>query len=159
MVTRAFCRVVVLATVIPLVGCAFAQHDDSIVPAGAKIVAAYDGTYACGQGVTAIELQVLDARKNGEQLAVFSFGPLASNPNVPNGSFLVSGRLDPAGGQLDLQPVGWITQPAFYSMVGLSGSSFDGGESFTGTVSAPLFGSLMCKPFSVHRIGRTGASS
>ena len=49
--------------------------------------------------------------------AVFSFGPIESNPGVPNGSYSMTGRLDSRS--LTLTPKVWIEKPSGYVMVGL----------------------------------------
>ena len=78
----------------------------------------------------------------------FEFGPTTSYPDIPSGAFTLFGTLDPAGSLLALQPQAWTRQPEGYAMVGLSGQSSDGGETFTGEVLAAMPG---CTSFSVTR--------
>ena len=76
----------------------------------------WKGTYTCGQGLTGFNLDISD-EGGGAVSAVFSFGPVESNPGVPNGSYSMTGRLDPRS--LTLTPKAWIEQPSGYVMVGL----------------------------------------
>lgn len=77
----------------------------------------WKGTYTCGQGLTGFNLDISD-EGGGSVSAVFGFGPIESNPGVPNGSYSMTGRLDPQ--LLTLTPKAWIEKPSGYVMVGLS---------------------------------------
>lgn len=112
------------------------------------VAAEYTGFYACAQGLTGLRLQVLPSNIAISTDVIFNFGPPESNPSVPFGAFLVRGTFYLAGGRLDLHPVSWLSQPVGYTMVGLSGISSDGGETFEGNV---LQGSG-CTTFAVHRV-------
>jgi hypothetical protein len=57
----------------------------------------WEGTYLCAQGRTALRL-TLDRTCDRDGRAcslegVFDFGPLATNPNVPHGSYRVAGTM------------------------------------------------------------------
>jgi clan AA aspartic protease (TIGR02281 family) len=102
-----------------------------------KDIAEYHGSYVCPQGTTDLSLRILGTLSGSNKYAVFSFGPLPSNPAVPSGSFSVTGHIDITGGGMDLSPAEWIARPPGYNMVGLKGSSNDGGQSFNGYVVGP----------------------
>ena len=143
-----------------LVSCSpISQHYNNVIPQSSNIIAQYSGTYACGQGTTGLELQVLSSEPSSPVQVVFNFVPIEANPDVPNGSFLMDGQFDLTGGTLDLRPQHWITRPAFYTMVGLSGSSIDGGVTFTGSVRGDLLDSLSCSTFRVKRLGSLDTGS
>ena len=81
-----------------------------------RVTGHWKGTYTCGQGLTGLDLEITD-QGAGAVAAVFSFGPVKSNPGVPNGSYSMTGRLDPD--LLTLTPKAWIVHPSGYVMVGL----------------------------------------
>lgn len=123
---------------------AFAAPDNP----GRPIVAVYEGHYTCPQGLTRLTLK-LGRRQPGVPDAVsFEFGPTTGNPDVPVGEFNLHGTLDPDGGSLLLDPLAWVDQPSGYVMVGLSGRSTDGGETFSGDVVSDYPG---CTTFFVKR--------
>jgi hypothetical protein len=113
-------------------------------PAYALNARTYSGRYLCSQGTTGMHLQIL-GKDDNETVAILHFYPLASNQNVPSGSFAVRGAYDPIRGSINFRPVSWITRPAGFTMVGLLGTSTDQGHSFDGSV----MGSLFCSTFSV----------
>ena len=76
----------------------------------------WKGTYTCAQGLTGFNLDISD-EGGGAVSAVFSFGPVESNPGVPNGSYSMTGQLEPRS--LTLTPKAWIEKPSGYLMVGL----------------------------------------
>jgi hypothetical protein len=53
--------------------------------------------------------------------ATFNFYGTNSNPNIPNGSYIMSGSYDKKSGELKLGGVGWVKRPEHYDMVPLSG--------------------------------------
>jgi hypothetical protein len=110
-------------------------------------VTGYAGFYACVQGLTSMVLQV-HPNTGTELEAIFSFGANLMNPSVPFGKFYLRGTIDPASGTLYLLPVSWIMQPPGYVVVGLSGVSRDGGNTFEGNVLS----GVGCTAFSIHRI-------
>ncbi|MGW1817936.1 serine/threonine-protein kinase [Streptomyces sp. NPDC002125] len=107
------------------------------------------GTYRCGQGETGLTLTITDT--DGALTATFGFYPIASNPDVPRGSFAMRGTR--VGTHMDLYGDHWITQPEDYLMVGLSAEVADGTPKalvgpVTDTDGAP---SDSCTTFSVER--------
>src|SRR5271157_2518853 len=98
------------------------------IPAGYAMSGEYTGDYSCPQGVTNMDLKVFSNPEDpNEQYAIFSFGPPSTNVTEdPQGSFLLSGRANTRDG-ISLQPVSWIKQPLFYSMVSMYGNTTDDG--------------------------------
>jgi hypothetical protein len=117
--------------------------------------AEYRGAYFCGRLVAHLTLTVFPAA--GEQLrrAIFSFGPEPTSPSVPRGSFIVQGSIDVHGGEMSLAPVRWVSQPAGYNWLGLSGRSGDGGRTFSGRI---IDSTNVCTIFTLERVGNTSAS-
>jgi hypothetical protein len=114
-------------------------------PAGAAVVGVWVGTYTCSQGLTGMRLTITGGGGGGDTLmAVVAFYAVASNPNVPDGSYEMTGSYSAAEG-LILTPDHWISEPAGYEMVGLSGPP-PSGNSMRGTVQ-----SAGCTTFSVTR--------
>ena len=77
------------------------------------------GQYTCPQGPTALELTI--ETRGDATTAVFAFGPLDSNPTVPNGAYRMTGTKLDANGIVPyrLEPDAWIDRPDRYEMVGL----------------------------------------
>ena len=88
----------------------------SASPRSRDVTGRWKGTYTCGQGLTGFDLDIAD-EGGGAVSAVFRFGPVESNPGVPNGSYSMTGRLEPRS--LTLTPKAWIERPSGYVMVGL----------------------------------------
>ena len=101
----------------------------------ARTEAEFRGTFFCAHGPASLSVKIVASADTTSQHAIFGFGPTSSNRNVAYGVFLVEGRIDLAGGVLDLHPVSWVAQPAGYTMVGLLGHSDDGGRTFAGRVT------------------------
>ena len=82
------------------------------------------GSYVCNQGLTRLQLTLRPLRgSDPRQLeADFVFSADPDNPEVPAGSFRMTGTLDGAGGLL-LKQGRWLDQPAdpSYRMVDLEG--------------------------------------
>lgn len=110
--------------------------------------AEYRGVYVCGQGLTALRLRVLGTLPNGRRSVLFSFDAPRDNPGVPTGSFTMQGRLSLRRGVMKLSPVSWVSRPPGWLMVGLNGTSDDGGQSFHGEI----VGGFLCTTFSVARV-------
>ena len=110
-------------------------------------VAEFQGAYFCG-GPTTLTLRVSDIAGDGRRRAAVAFGPTATNPQVRHGAFVLEGRLDLAGGVLDMQPVAGSSQPSGTAMVGLVGRSDDGGKTFAGHVTA----NIACTLFTLRRV-------
>lgn len=74
------------------------------------------GSYFCNQGKTGLTLTV--SQDGGDLTATFDFYPLASNPDVPPGSFAMRGTH--TGTRMRLYGDHWLEEPDNYRMVGLS---------------------------------------
>jgi clan AA aspartic protease (TIGR02281 family) len=113
---------------------------------GSSIVL-FRGSYICSQGLTALVLRILIPSTASDTHARFSFGPSQLNPSVPDGSFSMVGHVDLSRGTMALRPIEWIQRPEPFVMVGLEGSSSDGGKTFYGRVVGEG-----CDSFSMIRI-------
>ncbi|MBA9008042.1 serine/threonine-protein kinase [Thermomonospora cellulosilytica] len=80
------------------------------------VVGTWEGTYECAQGLTALNLRIVEA-EDGRLGATFRFSPHPSNPDVESGAFAMRGDL--TDGVLRLEGERWITRPDDYLMVGL----------------------------------------
>lgn len=89
---------------------------DSASPGSRDVSGRWKGTYTCAQGLTGFNLDISD-EGGGAVSAIFSFGPIESNPGIPNGSYSMTGRRDSRS--LTLTPKAWIEKPSGYVMVGL----------------------------------------
>jgi predicted aspartyl protease len=116
------------------------HSQDHAIPLGDTL---WQGSYSCNQGQTSLHLKT-QAAQDGTVNALFEFGPISGNDNLPRGSFSLKGIFQSSDGFMQLDPVGWISQPSGYSMVGL-----------VGVVSGSLYqGSVIgyrCERFSVSR--------
>jgi hypothetical protein len=124
------------------------------VPGGAPnepVEAEYQGAYFCGRQVARLTLKVFARPGAPRRRALFSFGPQPASPEVPSGAFLVEGAIDAKGGALTLTPVQWVSRPAGYSWLGLSGRSGDGGRTFSGQVT----GAAGCSAFTLRIVIET----
>lgn len=91
----------------------------------------WDGEYKCGQGATGLRLNI--SYKANEIQATFNFFPLRNNPNVPSGTFTMTGAID-GEGYIILNPVKWIKQPKGYTMVAMRGQINESGTALTGKI-------------------------
>jgi predicted aspartyl protease len=112
-----------------------------------RVLAEYSGQYTCVQGTTTLQLRVFGDLSEQTHRAIFQFGPTLSNPTIPSGSFVLEGTFQTEGGVIDLHPIKWVTQPYGYTMVGLTGRSNDGGNTFLGSV----VNGTGCSNFAIHR--------
>ena len=104
----------------------------------------WTGTYACSQGETGLRLVIQTAPNEG-LTARFNFYAVPKNPGVPSGSFTMTGTDSAAGIRLTYGH--WISEPAGYEMVDLSGPApRNGGTLLSGTVTTPG-----CTTFSVTK--------
>lgn len=104
------------------------------------------GRYNCTQGITALNLTV--ERGKGQAItATFDFGPVPENPEVPTGSYHMTGTYDDAKRHMKLTGARWIDAPLGYAMVGLDGHMTPSGQTISGYVP-DLFG---CSNFEIHR--------
>jgi hypothetical protein len=101
----------------------------------------WEGSYMCRQGLTRLRL-VIQAKSTSEVGAVFAFSAHPQNPNVPAGSFKMSGSLKVFNAvnvpdKLDLRATSWIRQPPGYSTVDLRGEVSPSRSKITGNVLFP----------------------
>ena len=121
-------------------------------PSAVPVEAEYQGAYFCGRQVASLKLQFYrDAA--ARRRVLLSFGPQATSPNIPRGSFHVEGSFDMTGGEVSLAPVQWVNQPPGYEWIGLTGRSDDGGKTYSGRVS----NSRDCTIFTLKRVGVSAA--
>jgi hypothetical protein len=134
-----------LSAVAALTG-AMALSDARADPKSPSIAGEWVGRYNCTQGITALSLIV--AHGEGQAItATFNFGPVPENPEVPTGSYRMTGTYDAATRHMKLSGVKWINAPLGYAMVGLDGHMKSSGQTISGHVP-DLFG---CTNFEIHR--------
>ena len=107
----------------------------------------WQGTYICSQGLTAVTL-TLDIKQDGEVSAIYEFGPVPSNPSVPEGSFEMTGKAEPNGPGAfiaQLTPGAWIKHPTSYTSVAMTIEA--AGREMEGVI-----GSANCRDFRARRI-------
>lgn len=110
-------------------------------PAGPAVAGTWTGTFVCNQGLTGMRLTIKGA--GGDRLtATLEFYAVASNPGVPDGSYVLTG--DYSGASMVLAPDYWISQPSGYVMVGFTALTRD--NAMNGTVQGPN-----CSTFSATR--------
>jgi hypothetical protein len=97
--------------------------------ATAVISGDWEGRYTCSQGLTGLDLKI--SRKGAAPSATFNFYPLTSNPNVPVGSYTMTGTYHSAA-KIVLHGHKWILHPPGFDLVGLTGKIT--GKRFHGTV-------------------------
>ena len=84
----------------------------------------------------------------------FNFYATNSNPNIPNGSYIMSGSYDKKTGDLKLGGVGWVKRPKHYDMVPLSGKIDSTQKFFRGRIEFQG-----CKEFILERKTKGASSS
>lgn len=139
--------VTLVIAALSLPACPQSSLAQSLDAVESRIVSEYRGNYICAQGMTSLTIQFLRPEAGFQAAAIFTFGPSDDNPSVPFGAFLLKGTVDLNGGRLELQPLSWLSQPPGYVMVGLSGTSNDGGKTFEGTING-----FRCTEFSISRV-------
>jgi hypothetical protein len=126
------------------------------MPAGVPIGTGtkYEGAYFCGRQVALVTLTVYPQPDAPRRRALLSFGPQPASQGVPRGAFIVEGEIALNGGMIAVAPVKWVTQPAGYIWLGLSGRSDDGGRTFRGRVT----NNTNCTIFTLKRVGELSAN-
>jgi hypothetical protein len=119
----------------------------ALVPARAE--AEFQGAIFCGSEPTRLTLRLLPADDPRHRRALYSLGSGSADRARPSEAFAVEGRLDLAGGAIDLRPASIASQPAATGIVGLQGRSDDGGRTFAGRVTA----NPRCTLFTLKRTG------
>jgi hypothetical protein len=116
---------------------------NSTAPPKATVLGVWNGTYTCNQGLSGMRLTITGS--GGDTVkATVEFYAVASNPGVPDGSYVLTGNYSSSSG-LVLIPDYWINQPPGYEMVGLSGPPPQG-NAMHGTVQGEN-----CTTFSITR--------
>jgi hypothetical protein len=123
-------------------------------PKNEPVEAEYRGAYFCGRQAARLTLKVFPVAGAPRRRALFSFGPQPASPEVPPGAFLVEGDIGLNGGAMILTPVEWVSRPAGYAWLGLSGRSEDGGRTFAGRVTD----GAGCSMFTLQRVGEATAT-
>lgn len=141
-----FAAVILGGASITLAGCVetLPQAMSTIAgPTAAQLQGDWTGRYVCGQGQTAVRLQ-LQATGGNALTGRFDFGNIAGRTNAANGSFTVNGSTQL--GRLDLAPGRWLVQPRGYQMISVQANYFANPERLVGTVTSPG-----CSTFEVVR--------
>jgi hypothetical protein len=118
------------------------------IPGDEPTEAEYQGAFFCGRQVARLTLKVFPQTDEPRRRALFIFGPQPTSPDVPHGAFLVEGSIDLEGGAISFIPVRWLSQPAGFNWLGLSGSSDDAGKTFGGRI----VDNSACSVFTLKRI-------
>jgi Zn-dependent protease with chaperone function len=114
-------------------------NDESAILSGT-----WTGAYYCNQGETGLRL-IMQASSDGQVNATFNFYPLPGNPDVPSGSFVMTGSYSADG--VVLTPDHWISEPPGYEMVGLAGVLESGNQN----VLEGQITTSRCTAFSVQK--------
>jgi hypothetical protein len=114
-------------------------------PARPAVLGNWHGKYVCVQGVTALNLRIIESPSGGIA-ATFRFGPLPENPSVPKGSYLMEGSFEAKSRRLVLKGVRWLDDSSGYLMVDLDGLLATNGQRISGKV--PFAG---CSNFMLER--------
>jgi hypothetical protein len=98
----------------------------------------WEGAYVCRQGLTNLKL-VIKAKSTTEIDAVFLFSAHPKNPNVPSGSFRMTGNLEISSSKdipdlLDLKATTWMNRPADWVTIDLRGDISSSKRRITGNV-------------------------
>jgi hypothetical protein len=107
----------------------------------------WTGTYRCRQGVSAVKLTI-DANPFGDATAIYEFGPVPTNPSVPNGSFKMIGSIKGTEERFEakFEPAEWIVHPPNYYMVGLTVETDGHPRALRGVIDSPS-----CSEFQAER--------
>ncbi len=120
--------------------------DDGGAPADpASLTGAWEGTYECAQGATALRLTI-DDRADGSVGAAFEFHSTDDNPDVPSGGYSMTGTK--AEGTLVLEGHEWLRQVRGYTMVGVRAEV--GGRDADDPIEGTVVGAG-CTDFHVER--------
>ncbi len=112
------------------------QRPVALQSAPAAVAAEFQGAVFCGQQPTHLSLKLLQTPDPAHRRALYTLSAGPTGTTVPSGTFGLEGRLDLAGGTIDLRPDGAVAQTSGFGVVGLQGQSTDGGRTFTGRVTA-----------------------
>ncbi|WP_018501666.1 hypothetical protein [Parafrankia discariae] len=112
---------------------------------GVAVDGTWRGSHTCAQGATGLSLRIAGTDP-AALTAVFDFYPLPGNPAVPRGSFTMTGSVQ--GGRISLTGHEWVSRPAGYEMVNLTGAPRAGTPD---RVDGGVDGVGGCTGFSVER--------
>lgn len=101
------------------------------------------GKYECAQGITRLLLVITTNSSNID--AVFNFSADNNNPNVPSGSFRMTGNYDSISKKLTLNATNWIDKPANYIIVDFEGLVSPSEKSIVGNVIGTSCTAFMLK--------------
>ena len=85
-----------------------------------RLLHVWRGEYECPQGATGIDVSLDEVADNFVVRGSFSFHNLPGMSNARSGAYLLIGRFDPGTKRLQMEPFGWIRQPAGYVMIGFT---------------------------------------
>lgn len=106
----------------------------------------WSGAYTCAQGTTGGTLKITHAK--GEDFeGVFKFYPTVKSPNVPSGTYEVSGQYDAETKRALINPGKWINRPRGYYNTVIVGSFDAANDSFSGMFQ----GIVGCTSFEAKR--------
>lgn len=104
----------------------------------------WEGSYLCGQGLTAAVMTLDDAGKG-----TFQFGPHETNRGIPKGEYAVAVSLSDDG-SIVIEPGRWIDRPSGYRTVQMEGRMTES------TMTGKLLEST-CKGFELTRVAADAA--
>lgn len=105
----------------------------------------WEGRYDCAQGITGLTLELVGSG-GVEVRATFNFYAVPENPSVPSGSYTLTGAVR-SDGTIELVPERWLSRPAGYEMVGMSGRLDHATGIMRGAIPFPS-----CTAFDLHRV-------
>lgn len=104
----------------------------SFGPTATDLEGTWSGSYVCGQGETAVRLQL---KSSGPQSLVgrYDFFSLPGRSNSEAGSFTVAGTVN--RGQISLKPTQWIVRPPRYNAVSVLATAFSKPDRLIGNIT------------------------
>jgi hypothetical protein len=108
---------------------------------------AFRGALFCRQGIRQIVLEFGPPQGEAASQATLSYTPGPASRDLATGSLLMEGKLDLAAGAISIRPTAWVSRSGEASMIGLSGRSNDGGQTFQGQATA----GMECTSFTMRR--------
>jgi Caspase domain len=111
------------------------QPQQSVGPP-AQVAGVWQGSYSCGQGLSAMQL-MLEQAYDGSLRARLDFTGTQVNPG-PTGAYTLSGRI--VNAHLQLRAEQWLMQPPGYSMVDIEGDVAADQLTLSGRILNPACG-------------------
>ena len=106
-----------------------------VAPQATGFEAEFRGAIFCDRQPTRLELKLLPTSDAAHRRALYTLGPSTTGRPGPTGTFTIEGRVDLAGGAIDLRPTTSGPRSELLGPLGLEGRSEDGGKTFTGRVT------------------------